>query len=160
VTVEPRAESDLPDVAGILIALVLLMLAAVIFWDMSRLELSSTYGLGPKAMPIVVASGLALLGCANMVVAFTTGLPKRASLDVGALLLILGGLAALIALIGFGGGFIPAAAVLFAMTATAFGRRAILVDFLIGVVLATLAYLLFVKLLGLSLPAGALESLL
>ena len=50
-------------------------------------------------------------------------------------MLILGGLAALIALIGFGGGFIPATTILFAATAAAFGRRAILTDLAIGFVL-------------------------
>jgi hypothetical protein len=36
------------------IALVLLAIAGVIFWDMSRLQLTSVYGLGPKAAPIVI----------------------------------------------------------------------------------------------------------
>jgi putative tricarboxylic transport membrane protein len=69
-------------------------------------------------------------------------------------------LAALIAIIGLGGGFIPATAVLFAATATAFGRRAIHIDLAIGLVLAIVVFLLFDKLLTLSLPAGPLERLL
>ena len=76
------------------------------------------------------------------------------------IVLILGGLAALIAIIGLGGGFIPATAILFAATAAAFGRRAILTDLAIGFVLAVVVYLLFDKLLTLSLPAGPLERLL
>ena len=149
-----------PDPAAIAIAATLLALALIIFWDMSRLEISSTYGLGPKAMPIVVAIGLALLAIGNLVMAFTTGLPEPEPSDPKPILLILGGLAALIALIGLGGGFIPATAVLFAATAAAFGRRAFLIDLLIGAVLALAAYLLFDKLLTLSLPAGPLERLL
>ena len=148
------------DPAAAVIAVLLLILAGVIFWDMSRLELSSTYGLGPKAMPIVVASGLALIGIGNLVIAFTTGLPPRESADPKAILLILGGLAVLIALIGLGGGFIPATAILFATTAAAFGRRAFHVDLGIGFVLAAAVYLLFDKLLTLSLPAGPIERLL
>jgi putative tricarboxylic transport membrane protein len=146
--------------AAIVVAAVLLLLAAVIFYDMSRLELSSTYGLGPKAMPIVVASGLAVLAIGNLATAWISGLPAPEPADPRPILLILGGLAALIALIGLGGGFIPATAILFAATATAFGRRAVLVDLLIGLALGTVAYLLFDKLLTLSLPAGPLERLL
>jgi putative tricarboxylic transport membrane protein len=148
------------DLASIVIAVVLLALAAVIFWDMSRLELSSTYGLGPKAMPIVVATGLAVLAIGHLGLAWTTGLPERESPDPKPILLILGGLAALIALIGLGGGFIPATAILFAATAAAFGRRAVHIDLAIGLVLGTIAYLLFDKLLTLTLPAGPLERLL
>jgi putative tricarboxylic transport membrane protein len=68
-------------------------------------------------------------------------------------------LAALIAIIGLGGGFIPATAILFAATATAFGRRAIAVDLAIGAVLGVVVFLLFDKLLTLSLPAGPIERL-
>jgi putative tricarboxylic transport membrane protein len=50
--------------------------------------------------------------------------------------------------------------VLFAATATAFGRRAIHIDLAIGLVLAIVVFLLFDKLLTLSLPAGPLERLL
>ncbi len=47
---------------------------------------------------------------------------------------------ALIALIGFGGGFIPATAVLFAATARAFGRRALLADLGIGFAIGLIAF--------------------
>jgi len=67
---------------------------------------------------------------------------------------------ALIAIIGLGGGFIPATTILFAATAASFGRRAIHIDVAIGLVLALAIYLLFDKLLTLSLPAGPLERLL
>ena len=66
---------------------------------------------------------------------------------------------AVIVLIGIGGGFIPAVTVLFAATAAAFGRRAVLTDLAIGFVLGTAAYLMFSRLLSLSLPMGPLERL-
>jgi putative tricarboxylic transport membrane protein len=147
------------DPAGIAVAVLLFVLAAVIFWDMSRLELSSTYGLGPKAMPIVVATGLVLLAIGNAVLAFTGDFPERDEADPKAILLILGGVVALIVLIGVGGGFIPATAILFVATATAFGRRAFVTDLVIGLVLGLVVYLVFAKLLSLSLPAGPIESL-
>jgi putative tricarboxylic transport membrane protein len=59
-----------------------------------------------------------------------------------------------------GGGFIPGITILFAATAAAFGRRAFVIDLGIGFVLAIVVYVLFVKLLTLSLPVGPLERLL
>jgi putative tricarboxylic transport membrane protein len=59
-----------------------------------------------------------------------------------------------------GGGFIAGTALLFAATATAFGRRAPVTDLAIGLALGAVVYLLFVKLLSLSLPMGPLERLL
>jgi len=148
------------DRAGVVVAALLLVAAVVIFWDMSTLQITSTYGLGPKAMPIVVAVGLVLLAVGNLILALKGDFPKPEEADPKPILIILGGLVALIALIAFGGGFILSTAVLFAATATAFGRRSILVDFAIGLGLAFLAYLMFAKLLTLSLPMGPLERLI
>jgi putative tricarboxylic transport membrane protein len=148
------------DRAGIVIAAMLLAAAGVIAWDMSRLQITSTYGVGPKAMPIVVAAGLVLLAIGNLLMALKGQSPARESADPKAIQRILGGLAALIAVIGFGGGFIIATALLFALTAAAFGRRAFFVDLLIGFGLGLAIYLVFTKLLSLSLPAGPLEQLL
>jgi putative tricarboxylic transport membrane protein len=153
------SEAKNPDAAGMVIAGVLLLIALVIFWDTSSLQLATTYGVGPKAMPYVVATGMALLALGNFWLAWRGDFPERESFDPKAIVLILGGLAALIAIIGLGGGFIPATAVLFAATATAFGRRAIHIDLAIGVVLAVVVFLLFDKLLTLSLPAGPIERL-
>ena len=74
--------------------------------------------------------------------------------------LILAGLALLIAIIGLGGGFILATSALFVTTSAALGRRAILADSAIALVMTTLIYLAFDRLLTLSLPAGPLERLL
>ncbi len=148
------------DAAGIAIAALLFVLAGVIAFDSSQLQISSTYGLGPKAMPFVIAGCLVLLSIGNLIMALRGELPERESSDPKAILLILGGLAVLIAFIGLGVGFIPATAVLFAATSTAFGRRAILTDLAIGVGLGLVIFLLFDKLLTLSLPAGPIERLL
>ena len=149
-----------PDTAGMVIAAVLMLIALVVFWDTSSLQLATTYGIGPKAMPYVIALGMAALGVGNFWLAWQGDFPERESLDQKAIVLILGGLAALIAIIGLGGGFIPATAILFAATATAFGRRAIVTDLVIGAVLGIAVFLLFDKLLTLSLPAGPIERLL
>jgi putative tricarboxylic transport membrane protein len=49
---------------------------------------------------------------------------------------------------------------LFAFTASAFGRKAPLTDVVIGLALGLVIYLAFDKLLTLSLPAGPIERLL
>ena len=58
------------------------------------------------------------------------------------------------------GGFIAATAVLFATTSAAFGRRAFLTDLAIGIALGVAIFLMFDKLLTLSLPTGPIERLL
>ncbi|RDI60986.1 tripartite tricarboxylate transporter TctB family protein [Microvirga subterranea] len=148
------------DAAGLVIALILLVLAGLVWWDMSKLQILSPYDLGPKVMPIIVSAGLAILAIGNAISAFRGELPARDSLDWRPIILILGGLAALILLIAFGGGFIIGTALLFATTSAAFGRRAFLVDLLIGFVVALIVYVLFSKLLALSLPTGPLERLI
>lgn len=148
------------DPAGLVAAALLIATSAVIAWDASRLTISSAYGLGPQAVPNVIAAGLFLLGIGNLVMAIRHDFPPRDDADPKAILLVLGGLAALLALIAAGAGFILAIAMLFACTSAAFGRRAFVSDFAIGLGLGALIYVVFVKLLTLTLPAGPLERLL
>lgn len=148
------------DPAGGTIAAALAMLAGIILFDASKLMITSTYGVGPRMMPIVVASGLLVLAAANLVMAMRGDLPPRESADPKAILFILGGFAALIAIIARNGGFIPATAILFATTSAAFGRRAFFTDLGIGFVLGLVIFLIFDKLLTLSLPFGPIERLI
>ena len=148
------------DRAGIVIAALLAGLAAVLVWDARGLQSTTMYGMGPEAMPVVIASGLALLAIGNLIDALRGSLPARESADPVPVVLILAGLALLIGIIGFGGGFILATSALFVTTSAAFGRRAVLVDSAIALVMSTLIYLAFDRLLTLSLPAGPLERLL
>jgi putative tricarboxylic transport membrane protein len=148
------------DRAGLAIAALLAVLAVVLVWDARGLQSSAMYGMGPEAMPVVVATGLALLAIGNFIDALRGNLPSRENADPVPVVLILIGLALLIAIIGFGGGFILATSALFVTTSTAFGRRAILVDSVIAIVMSTLIYLAFDRLLTLSLPTGPLERLL
>ena len=148
------------DRAGLVIAFALAVLAVVLVFDAFRLPPGAMYGVGPGAMPLVVAVGLGLLAIGNLIDALRGNMPPRESADPKPVLLILGGLALLIAIIGFGGGFILATSALFVATSAAFGRRALLVDAAIALVLSTLIFLAFDKLLTLSLPTGPLERLL
>jgi putative tricarboxylic transport membrane protein len=147
------------DPAGLAVAALLAVLAGILIYDMTTLQITQTYGVGPKAMPIVVAIGLILLAIGNGLMALRGDFPEREQAAQMPIVLILGGLAAVIVLIAVNGGFIPAMAILFATTAAAFGRRAIVVDLAIGAVLATVVYLVFAKLLSLSLPMGPIERL-
>jgi putative tricarboxylic transport membrane protein len=147
------------DRAGLAIAAGLLVIALVILWSTIPLP-APVYGIGPRAMPVLVSCGLIALSFGNAYLAWRGDFPNREPYDAQALLIILGGIAALIAIIGFDGGFILATTALFAATATGFGRRAILTDVAIGLVLSTVVYLLFTKVLTLSLPMGPLERLL
>jgi putative tricarboxylic transport membrane protein len=148
------------DRAGIVIAAGLAAIAVVLVWDSRQLPATSMYGMGPEVMPVVIAIGLGLLAIGNLVDALRGNLPARESADPKAVLLILAGLALLIAIIGLGGGFILATSALFVTTSAAFGRRAILTDVVIALVLSALIYLAFDRLLTLSLPSGPLERLL
>ncbi|HXO72768.1 MAG TPA: tripartite tricarboxylate transporter TctB family protein [Bradyrhizobium sp.] len=148
------------DPAGLVIALMLAAVAAVLVWDANQLQSNSPYGMGPHVMPVVIAVGLGILAIGNLIDALRGNLPARESADPKAVLLILAGLALLIAIIGLGGGFILATTALFVTTSTAFGRRAILADLAIALVMTTLIYLAFDRLLTLSLPAGPLERLM
>jgi putative tricarboxylic transport membrane protein len=161
-----RASRDPPpasrrfDRAGLVIALTLAAVAAVLLWDANQLQSNNPYGMGPHAMPIVIAIGLGMLAIGNLIDALRGNLPPRESADPRAVLLILAGLALLIAIIGLGGGFILATTALFVTTSRAFGRRALLADLAIALVMTTLIYLAFDRLLTLSLPAGPLERLM
>ena len=159
-TGDPVQPPRLVDRAGIVIAALLAGLAAVLVWDARGLQSTTMYGMGPEAMPVVIASGLALLAIGNLIDALRGHLPARESADPAPVVLILAGLALLIGIIGFGGGFILATSALFVTTSAAFGRRAVLVDSAIALVMSTLIYLAFDRLLTLSLPAGPLERLL
>jgi putative tricarboxylic transport membrane protein len=57
-------------------------------------------------------------------------------------------------------GFVPTAAILFFCVAFGFGSRRYLRDIVIAIVLAIVAYVGFVHVLGLNLPAGFLGGVL
>lgn len=147
------------DRPALVVALLLLACAAIVANDAFGQTIVSTYGLGPTAVPYVVSICLAVLGLAHLVVAFKDGIPKPDRADGGAILSIVAGLVGLVACIALGGGFILATALIFACTARGMGRRAFVVDFAIGLVLGLVIFLVFQKLLTLSLPAGPLEHL-
>jgi putative tricarboxylic transport membrane protein len=147
------------DKRALVMGLALFVFAALVLRDAAAQTVSATYGIGPAAMPYVIATALAALGLGHIVVAFRDGLPVPEHADGAGIGWIAFGLAALLLCIALGAGFILATTILFAATARAFGRRALLVDAAIGFGLGVAIHLLFSKLLTLSLPAGPIERL-
>jgi putative tricarboxylic transport membrane protein len=157
---EPGSEPHQIDRAGLVIAAILVFLAGVLWREAYTMGGTVNYGVGPTAALKVVAGGLLLLALATAWSAFRSAGETPEPMDARPVWMIMAGCAVMIIFIQYGVGFIPATTVLFAATATAFGRRKIPVDLAIGFVLATLIYLLFSKLLTLTLPQGPLERLL
>lgn len=148
------------DIAELVIGLALLALAGVVAFDAQRLEPGSMYGVGPSVAPMIVAGGLVLLGLATVLAALRRRVAEaEAGIDRTAVIVIVAALAAMIALMSLGGGFIVACTLLFAATAWSFGRRAPLADAAIGFALALVVYAVFTRALTLSLPEGPLEAL-
>ncbi|CEJ15681.1 Tripartite tricarboxylate transporter TctB family protein [bacterium YEK0313] len=148
-----------PDRAVIAIGIGLIAVAAVVLWQ--SWELRASFGnqaIGPQMAPFAVCILLAVLGGLTIREGLRGEAPARDDDDWGAVLWIGGGLAAMIGLIKTAG-FVPGAAVLFAATARAFGSARALVDLLVGAALALVVYLGFVRLLGLTLPSGFVETL-
>lgn len=152
------------------IALALLALALVLWLDASRLPEQLTVGVGPAAAVRMVALFVAALGVAHGVAAWGRRVreaeegftPRDATPTThpAGLAWILGGLAVLGACVHFGGGFVFGASALFVATARAFGQPVGARSVGIGLVLTTLVFVFFARVLSLSLPAGPLERLL
>ncbi|MFC3074284.1 tripartite tricarboxylate transporter TctB family protein [Shinella pollutisoli] len=157
--VSRNAERRRPDRAALVIAPALLLLAAVIWWDASRLSAMSNYArIGPATVPHVVALGLALLAVWTAFEAWRGDFPEREPIETVPVVWIVAGLAGQMLLLR-PAGFSIATGLLFALTAYGFGRRKLWISLPVGIVLSFLVWIVFGRLLQLSLPAGPLEHL-
>jgi putative tricarboxylic transport membrane protein len=121
-------------------------------------------GVGPRAFPVLVGGALALLGVI-LAVAIRRGLvltPESGEdvdatmeADLRPLAWIGAGLVLSIVLLERAG-FPLTGALLFTLTARAFGSRRLVRDALIGLLVATATYVVFARGLGVSLPGGPL----
>lgn len=149
-----------PDRAALGIAAGLAVLSAVIFWQTSLMPVAAQYArVGPTTVPYVVATGLGLLALATASSAWRGKFPVREAETFGPMLWIVGGLVGQMLLLKTAG-FSVATGVLFALTARGFGRGPLWITLPIGIVFAFFVYLLFARVLQLSLPAGPIERLL
>ena len=123
-------------------------------------EGQSVSGIGPRFFPYLVGAGLAVCGALLAWRALSGGwraMPDDAGVhaqpDWRAFALISAGVVLQMVLIGWAG-FILAGVVMFTLVARGFGSMRLVRDIVIGAVLVTVSYLVFTKLLSLSLPAG------
>lgn len=142
----------------LVIGIALFALAFITWRDASAMQIRATYGMGADAASYFVALFLALMGAGHLVAAFRWQ-DDPGQTDWKAVGWVALGLSSLIAAIWVGAGFIIGSTLLFVFTARAFGRRAWLADLALGLILATGIFLLFNKLLTLSLPMGPVERL-
>jgi putative tricarboxylic transport membrane protein len=151
--------SGRPDRGGLVIALLLAIVAAVIFFSTRAMPVTAQYTrVGPTTFPYAVAAGLAALAVGTAVSALRGGFPEREPERLAPVLWIVGGLVAQILLLK-PLGFSIATGFLFALTARGFGRGPLWVTIPIGVVFSLVVWVIFADVLQLSLPAGPLERL-
>lgn len=148
-----------PDRAGFVIAILLAALAVVVFVETRSMKVTAAYArVGPTTFPYVIATVLGVLAIGTAVSAWRGGFPEREPERLPPVLWIVAGLALQLLLLK-PAGFSIATGLLFACTARAFGRGRLWLTFPIGVVFALVVWVIFARLLMLSLPAGPLEAL-
>jgi putative tricarboxylic transport membrane protein len=150
--------------AGILAGLWLVALGLVIAFDTARMQVPPTYArVGPQVFPYI--AGVALAGAGLFFVIETmlgraTALrPENEVTDWNALAAISVGFLAQIVLIERIG-FILSSACLFLAVAWGFGSRRTVRDGAIALLLSSVVYVVFTRLLNLQLPGGPFTGLL
>ncbi|WP_331376715.1 tripartite tricarboxylate transporter TctB family protein [Sinorhizobium chiapasense] len=155
----PSVETRRPDRAALIIAAVLAVIAGLIFWDVSRLSGLAGYSqVGPTTVPYAIAFCLIGLALWTAIEGLRGDFAEREHQEFGPVLWIVGGLAAQMLLLNTLG-FSIATGILFAMTARGFGKRMLWLTVPVGIAFSFIVWLVFAKLLQLSLPAGPLERL-
>jgi putative tricarboxylic transport membrane protein len=151
-----------PRLSGeLIIALCVIALAAVVYWQVLHIPVSPIYAqVGPTIVPTMCALGLAALGVALLLAALRGGWQpdeeREVKPDRAALLWIAAGLILNVVLIG-PAGFTLASVVLFVCVARGFGSRALARDIAIAIVFALAAYFGFAKTLGINIGGGVIE---
>ncbi|KQO75633.1 tripartite tricarboxylate transporter TctB family protein [Rhizobium sp. Leaf262] len=152
-------EKRRPDWAAMLIAVALVAIAAVIFWDSARLASVTGYSpVGPATVPYAIAFCLIGLAIWTAFEAWRNEFPVRDKQEAGPVVWVIAGLAAQMLLLKIAG-FSIATGLLFAFTARAFGKRELWYSIPIGIVFSFVIWVIFAQFLQLSLPAGPLERL-
>lgn len=140
------------------IGLVLLVLGAgIIFGTFSVSALPGQDSLGPRLFPALIGGGLVLLGLAHFRLRVNT---LEGHADAGhwpsLLWMVLGLVIGVVIYKPLG--FIPAALVIFVLTARGFAGRWDWRHVFVGLLIALIAFFGFTKGLGLNLPIGILSS--
>ncbi len=149
-----------PRGAAFVIAAGLTGLAVMLLVDAAGLRQDGGYaGVGPADVPRIVAYGLLVLAGLTVLVGVKGDLPRPPRQAPAPVLWILGGLGLQLVLLHVVG-FVLSGALLFGMTARAFGQRPLWKNVAVGLVLALVIYGIFDRLLRLNLPGGPLEMLI
>jgi putative tricarboxylic transport membrane protein len=150
--------------AGLWIGLVLMAVAAVIAWNTSQMRIAPTYAkVGPQIFPYLAALALAATGGFFIFQTLGSGreriIPDTDDTDWRALISISLGFLFEIIFINLLG-FVLSASALFVAVAYGFGSRRYVRDIATALILSTLAFLVFTRLLNLQLPSGILKGIL
>lgn len=132
-----------------------LALGLLVAVQTTQLKGAATGVVGPTLFPYLVAAGLVVIGAVLLGEAVRGRIAHEGglALDWVAFALVAAGLIAEMLLLERAG-WIPSAALLFAAVARAFGSRRLLLDLVLGLALAALAFVVFDLGLDLSLPTG------
>lgn len=145
----------------LVVALGVLALAVVVYWQTQAIPISPIYAkVGPAVMPTIAAAGLGLLSLALIVSAVRGGWQseeeRETRPDHMALLWVVAGLALNVLLIDRVG-FTLASIVLFVCVTRGFGSRRIVHNAAIAAIFALIAYFGFAKTLGINIGGGLAE---
>lgn len=145
------------DRASFIIGLGLALLGAFLVWQAFSIRMMpSDQLMGPRLFPVVIGTGIALLGIATLVRAISTppdAVEEGARFDWRGFAWVTASLPVL-ALLITPAGFVIGETALFAVVARGFGSRKPRRDLLVGFAVALIVYVGFVYGLGLQLPAG------
>jgi putative tricarboxylic transport membrane protein len=159
------------QISELILAVGVVLLGGLVVWQTTEIRLTPVNSrVGPRIIPYIVGIGLIVTGCwlTFDVLRGRLGNPEGgedaedadASLPTDwQTLIIVGAALGVYLLLIERAGFIIASATLFVMAAFAMGNRRLARDIAIGVILATVLYLVFNRGLGLSLPAGILDGI-
>jgi putative tricarboxylic transport membrane protein len=149
-----------PNWAALIVALFLLAIAGVVAWDASRIGGAASYArVGPKTLPYVISGALAVLSAWTAYTAFFKPFPRWEVPELSPVLWIAGGLLIQMLLLNTVG-FSIATGLMFGMAARGFGRKPLWLGIAIGIPFSFLVWIVFSRILMLSLPAGPIERLI
>ena len=149
-----------PDWAALVIAAGLAALAAIVGWDAQRLgDVASYARIGPQTIPYGISMCLSGLAVWTGIEAWEGMFPEREPQELKPVLWIVAGLVLQIVFIRIAG-FSIATGLMFACVARGFGERRIWLSLPAGIIVSALVWIIFARLLQLSLPSAAPENAL
>ncbi|SMQ68668.1 putative tricarboxylic transport membrane protein [Devosia lucknowensis] len=149
-----------PNWAALVTAAVLMAVAVLIVAEAVKLGNAARYArVGPATFAYVIGFFLAGLSLWTLIHALRDKFPRWTVPELGPVAWVAGGMIAQMVLLPYAG-FSIATGLLFALTARGFGQRPFWLGLAVGVPLAFFVWLVFARLLMLSLPAGPLERLI